>query len=121
MIDSVAESQIIMRFLLTYYVDANPSTVEGDLAQAVSLALDSAAELVGGARDETQTETIDGGIRVNGGLDALNGSEIRVSGTDRLTTLQVAVPWSDNDIGSPKLWAATRFAGVVTDEVSVAA
>jgi hypothetical protein len=110
-----------MRFLLTYYVDADPSTVEGELAQAVSRGLDSAAELVGDARNETQTETIEGGIRVNGGLDALNGSEIRVSGTDRLTTVQVAVPWSDSDIGSPKLWAAARFAGVVTDEVGLAA
>ena len=110
-----------MRFLLTYYVDSDPNTVEGELVHAVSKGLDSAAELVRDVRDETQTEAIEQGIRINNGLSALNGSEIHVSGTDRLTKLRIAVPWSDNDAGTQKLWAATRFSGVVTDEVGLAA
>ncbi len=110
-----------MRFLLTYYVDSDPSTVQHDLAEAVTHGLDSAAELIDDPRDETQTEMIQQGIRINGGLGALNGSEIHVSGSDRLTKLQVAIPWSDNDTGSAKLWAATRFAGVVTDHLGLAA
>lgn len=110
-----------MNFLLTYYVDSDPVTVESDLTQAVSLGLDSAAELVDDRRDETQTETIRHGIRIHSGLNALNGSEIHVSGSDRLTKLEVVVPWSDNDTGTAKLWAATRFAGVVTDQFGLAA
>jgi hypothetical protein len=110
-----------MRLLFTHYVDSTPAAVEEGLDQAISVALDAAVELLSETRDEDRTERIENGLRVNGGLSVLNGSEVRVSGTSRLTTIEVAVPWSEDDKGSQKLWAANRFATVVADTARVAA
>lgn len=109
-----------MKLTLTRYVDSAPAAVEHNLDHAVAIGLDAAAGVVGD-RAETHIEHIDHGLRVERGLAPLDGSEVRVSGTDRLTTLEIAVPWSSADAGSPKLWAAVRFAETVTDEVSLAA
>ncbi len=110
-----------MRLTFTHYVDASPTTVEDGLDQAVSAALDAAVEVSSDPRSADQTERIENGVRVNGGLPVLNGSEIRVSGTPGLTTIKVAVPWSEDDKGGPKLWAANRFATVVANSASFAA
>ena len=58
---------------------------------------------------------------MSGGLAPLDGSEVRVDGDELLTTLEVAVPWSHADAGSPKLWAAVRFAEMIVDEIATAA
>jgi hypothetical protein len=110
-----------MRLTFTHHVDASPTAVEVGLDEAVSAALDAAVELLTETRVKDQTERIESGIRVNGGLPVLDGSEIHVSGTPGLTTIKVAVPWSENDKGGPKLWAANRFATVVADRASLAA
>lgn len=110
-----------MHLTFTLHVDRAPREVTDQLERAVSTGLDAAAERLNVGRDATRTEATGTGLRVIHGVRELDGSEIRVSGTDRLTTLEIAVPWSDEDAGSPKLWAANRFAAVVVDEVSVAA
>ena len=110
-----------MMLTFTHYVDTAPQAIERGLGSAISTGLDAASGLVVDARNETATAAIDGGLRVSGGLDALTGTEIRVSGSDTLSTVQVSVPWSQPDEGSSKLWAAVRFASVVADEVRVAA
>jgi hypothetical protein len=110
-----------MKLLFTHYVDSVPADVEANLGNAVSTGLDAANELVDDGRHETQTATIDRGLRVTQGLTALDGAEIRVGGTDQLATLEISVPWSEPDVGTAKLWAATRFASVVADAVRPAA
>jgi len=110
-----------MKLTFTHYVDSLPTDVEARLDHAVSTGLDAATELVVDGRNETHTAAIDRGLRVTRGLAVLDGAEIRVGGTDELATLEIAVPWSSVDAGTPKLWAATRFAAVVADEVRPAA
>lgn len=110
-----------MQLVFTHYVDSLPIDVEARLDRAVSTGLDAATDLVMDDRDQTQTAAIDRGLRVTQGLTALDGAEIRVSGNDALSTLEIVVPWSQLDVGTPKLWAATRFAAVVADEVRPAA
>lgn len=110
-----------MKLIFTHYVESLPTDVEARLDRAVSTGLDAANELVVDGRDATQTASIDRGVRVTHGLASLDGAEIRVSGTDDLSTLEIAVPWSPVDAGTAKLWAATRFATVVADEVRPAA
>ena len=110
-----------MKLTFTHYVDSLPTDVEARLDRAVSTGLDAATELVVEGRGETQTASIGGDVRVTHGLTALDGAEVRVGGTDELTTLQVVVPWSAVDAGTSKLWAASRFAAVVADEVRIAA
>lgn len=109
-----------MKLTLTRYIDASSIPLERGLEHAVAAALDAAAQRVNEARDDTQTERIERGLRVKGGLALLVGSEIRTSGTPRLTAIEVAVPWCDEDKGSPKLWAANRFATVLADTVRLA-
>ena len=110
-----------MKLLFTHYVDSVPADVEANLGIAVTTGLDAATELVADGRHETQTTTIDRGLRVTQGLTALDGAEIRVSGTAALATLEISVPWAEPDVGTAKLWAATRFASAVADAVSLAA
>jgi hypothetical protein len=110
-----------MKLLFTHYLDSLPADIEANLDRAVSTGLDAATELVGDGRNETQTAAIDRGLRVTQGLATLDGAEIRIGGTNELSTLEITVPWSEPDTGTSKLWAATRFASVVADEVRVAA
>lgn len=102
-----------MQLVLTHYVDVDLTTVAGQLEDAISHGLDAAALRIAAHRDDTVTTIVDRGIRVDRGLDALNGSELRLSGNDQLTELTIAVPWSQTDSGTSKLWAANRFAGTV--------
>ena len=110
-----------MKLFFTHFVDSLPADIEANLARAVATGLDAATELVADGRNETHTSAIDSGLRVTQGLTALDGAEVRVSGTDRFSTLEISVPWSKPDTGTSKLWAATRFASVVADEVRLAA
>ena len=110
-----------MKLVLTRYVDCTPSSVVRDLPRVVATALDAAADRVAVERVESRTETIDQGLRVTAGPDVLAGSEVRVTGTDRLTTVEIAVPWSGADAHGNKLWAANRFAASLADEVLAAA
>ena len=110
-----------MKLVFTHYVDNTTARIEGDLDRAVTSGLDAAAGLLSDDRHDTTTAAIDRGLRVDRGLTALDGTEVRVSGTDRLATLEISVPWSDPDAGTAKLWAAVRFASVVADEVRLAA
>ena len=110
-----------MKLVLTHYVDSAPGTVDRNLSHHIAAALDDAATRVGGERVDTRTEAIESGLRVTAGFDVLDGSEIRVSGTDRLTTVEIAVPWSGTDAQSHKLWAANRFASSMADRVLAAA
>lgn len=109
-----------MKLKLTQYIDANPGDVTGRLKEAVGQGLDAAATRVSAHRDDTMTEAFDGGIRVERGLGLLDGSELRVSGSERLTTLEIAVPWTAADSGT-KLLAANAFANTVANEIRPAA
>lgn len=110
-----------MNLTFTLHLDQAPSAVARRLNQAVCTGLDAAAERLQTERTDTHTERSGNVVRITGGVPALDGSEVRVSGTDRLTVLEIAVPWRSEDAGSSKLWAANRFASVVADQVCRAA
>lgn len=109
-----------MKLILTHYIDAEPSTITGRLGAAVTAGLDAAADRAAAPRSTTVTTTLDDGIQIDGGLDALAGTECTLSGADHLTELRIEVPWSPDDSGTTKLWAANRFAGVLAEQLAVA-
>jgi len=122
LIDTVNQCESpTMKLLFTHFVESLPADIKENLYQAVATGLDAATELVADARNETHTSVIESGLRVTQGLSALDGAEVRVSGTDQFSTLEISVPWSEPDAGTSKLWAAARFAAVVADEVCLAA
>ena len=122
LIDTVTQCESpTMKLLFTHFVESLPADIKENLYQAVATGLDAATELVADARNETHTSVIESGLRVTQGLSALDGAEVRVSGTDQFSTLEISVPWSEPDAGTSKLWAAARFAAVVADEVCLAA
>ncbi len=86
-----------MKLILTRHVNIPEDAVAARLDHAVSAGLDVASHAV------------------------LAGSEVRVNENGPLTTLEIAVPWTDADAGTPKLWAAVRFTEMIVDEVSTAA
>ena len=109
-----------MKLVLTHYIDASPATVTARLGAAVSAGLDAAAARSAEPRVATLTTSLGDGIRIDGGLDTLTGTDCTYTGSDHLTELRIEVPWSPNDSGTTKLWAANRFAGVLADQLMVA-
>ncbi len=107
-----------MKLVLTHYIDASPATVTARLGAAVSAGLDAAASRSASPRSTTITTTLDDGIRIDGGLDTLAGTDCTFTGTDQLTEMRVEVPWSQRDSGTTKLWAANRFASVLAEELT---
>ena len=89
--------EIPMHLVLTHYLDAEPSEVAERLEGAVLAGLDNAACRIAVRRGQTVTEPVADGIRVVGGLDLLDGSELRVGGETRLTTLEFTFPWRSGD------------------------
>ncbi|MFK8025171.1 MAG: hypothetical protein AB8G26_14525, partial [Ilumatobacter sp.] len=57
-------------------------------------------------------------VQVRSGLAILDGSELRVSGEHRLTTLEVVVPWTAQDSDGKKLLAASTFIDTVASELA---
>ena len=109
-----------MELLLTYYVSADEASVKERLDRAVRRGIAATVDLSPAATNGLHTEAETFGMRVRGETE-LDGSEIRVSATNNLTTLQVAIPWHENDSSGSKLRAASRFAAVVADDVALAA
>ena len=110
-----------MRLLLTRYLRADPADVANQLDHAVDRGLDAAASRIAAERDDVATEQIADGVRLHGGLQLLDGSELRVSGGHRFTLLEVVVPWTSADNDGAKLLAANTFAHTVAIEVDAAA
>lgn len=110
-----------MQLTFTRYVDNRPAVVELALDEAISTGIVAAAGRVAADVDAIHTATIEGGRRIETGLAPLEGSEVRISGHERLTVVEIAVPWSGADQQSDKLWAANRFASVVANHLSAAA
>ena len=108
-----------MVLTLTQYFDAEPVDVTNKLKTAVALGLDAAAERIGATRSDLVTEGITDGVRLNGGLKVLDGSELHVSGESRLTTLKITIPWENTD--NSKALAASAFAHAIANEVQLAA
>ncbi len=106
-----------MHLILTQYLDAEPVAVASELPRAVVHGLNAAASRIAEERDDVVTEQVTGGIRVNRGLQILDGSELRVTGGNRLTTLEIIVPWTAADCRGAKLLAANTFAHTVATEV----
>lgn len=110
-----------MKLILTHYLDAEPARVVGDLEHAVVRGLGAAADRIGADRDDVVTEQVTEGIRVHHGLEILDGSELRVGGSSRLTVLQFFIPWTTDDGDGDKFLAANAFAHSVADGVAAAA
>ena len=108
-----------MILTLTRYFDAEPNHVAEILQASLEGSLDAAATRIGAARSDLVIESIDGGLRVNAGLNVLDGSELHVSGESRLTTLKITVPWEHTD--NSKALAASAFAEAIAHEVQLAA
>lgn len=107
-----------MKLTFTQYIDADPATVVARLDLAVSAGLDAAADRSAAPRRDTITTATSDGLRIEGGLETLAGTDLTVAGSDRLTELRVEVPWSQGDTGTTKLWAANRFAGVLAEQLA---
>ena len=60
-------------------------------------------------------------LRLASGLDLLEGSEVRISGEPRLTTVEIAVPWTSDDRDGERFRAANIFAHSLGAEVRRAA
>jgi len=110
---------MVIALTLTQYFDAEPAEVAGLLEGSLDRGLDAAATRIGADRTELIAENVEGGIRINSGLDVLDGSELHVSGESRLTTLRISVPWERTD--NSKALAATTFAEAIAQEVQLAA
>lgn len=108
-----------MVLTLTKYIDAEPGNVAQKLEGVVGHGLQAAATRIGADRNDLRTEAIIGGLRLNGGLCILDGSELLVGGQSRLTTLTITVPWNTTD--NAKLLAAGAFAEAIAAEVQLAA
>lgn len=106
------------KLTFTQYIDRDPDTVVARLGGAVAAGLDAAAERTSSPRHDTLTTATADGLQIDAGVDALAGTELTVAGSDRLTELRVEVPWAQLDVGTDKLWAANRFAGVLADRLA---
>ncbi|MDX2378263.1 MAG: hypothetical protein QNM02_00710 [Acidimicrobiia bacterium] len=106
-----------MHLVLTQYIDAETEQVAGALEQAIRPGLEAAADRIGAGHDPVATAPLAGGIRVDRGLEMLVGSEVHVSGTDRLTTLEFTVPWTTADRDGKKLLASNAFANTVAAQL----
>ncbi len=108
-----------MHLTLTQYLDTEIELVTGALDAAVVDGLDAAANRIGAERDEVATEVLDDGLRVDRGLEILQGSRIRVGGSDRLAVLEFTVPWSadDDDGNGTKLLASNAFANTIAARI----
>lgn len=109
-----------MKLILTHFIDAGTDTAVLRLPAAIAAGLDAAALRSAGHRSETLTSTVEHGFHIEGGLDALTGTDCVLTGSDRLTELRVEVPWAPSDSGTTKLWAANRFAGVLAEQLAAA-
>ncbi len=105
--------------VFTHYLDAAPDVVHADLQRAVDAAAAGTPTAAAG-RSRPTVECIDGGVRI-AGVGELDGSEILVQGTRRLTAVVVRVPWGAADARSHKALTASRFADTVAGEVELAA
>ncbi len=110
-----------MKLILTQYVDTEPEAAADKLQQAVVEGLSAAANRIAADRDDVVIEQLPDGLCVHGGLEVLDGSELRLGGVDRLTTLEIVVPWMAADHNGAKLLAANAFAHAVATEVRTAA
>ena len=110
-----------MHLTLTQYLDAEPAAVAGEIERAIVSGIDAAATRIDAVRDAIVTEPTADGIRIRRGLQILDGSELRVGGSSRFTTLEIVVPWLAGDDDGVKLLAANAFAHTVAAEVRAAA
>lgn len=110
-----------MNLTLTQYIDADPGDVADSIERTLVHGLDAAASRIDAVRDDVVTEQTTTGIRIQRGLDILDGCELRVSGSPRLTTLEFFVPWTPLDSNGTKLLAANTFAHAIATEVRTAA
>ena len=110
-----------MQLILNQYIDAEPSIVAERLESAVVHGVDAAATRIDAPLRAVAAEGVEGGLRVRGGVDVLDGSELHVGGTDGFTILEFVVPWRSDGTVESKLLAANAFAHTVAHEVDAAA
>jgi hypothetical protein len=110
-----------MKLILNQYVAADPPEVAERLEAAVLHGIDAAATRIDAPHNDVSTEQLDDGLRVTGGLEILDGSELRVTGIDGLTIVEFEVPWSNAGRIESKLLAANAFAHTVAREVDAVA
>jgi len=110
-----------MKLILTQYVDAEPVAVNHHLERAVCHALEAAADRIAAPCHDVATEQMTDGVRVHGGLQILDGSEVHVSGEERLTVLRFVVPWTSADRDGAKFLAANTLAHAIASEVAAVA
>ena len=91
------------KLTFTHYIDSDPDTVVSRLGGAVVAGLDAAAERTAAPRRDTLTTPTGDGLHIDGGVDALMGTDLTVAGSHRLTELRVEVPWAHVDAGTSKL------------------
>ena len=118
LIDTVHREVDNMKLILNQYLEADPPEVAERLEAAVLHGIDAAATRIDVESADVSTEPLDEGLRVHGGLQILDGSELRIAdGGDGLTILEFEVPWANTGRIEAKLLAANAFAHTVAREV----
>lgn len=110
-----------MLLTFTHHIANDVDAARARLTDAIGTALESAAARLDVTADAAAIVSIDDGVRLEGGLPALTGSELHMTDFEGLTEVRVEIPWSVADNGTSKLWAAVRFAGVLADELALVA
>ena len=110
-----------MNLILNQYLETDAAVVAERLDSAVVHGIDAAATRISAPRDEVTTEHLADGVRVSGGVDVLDGSELHVEGVDGFTIIEFVVPWAPGRSVESKLLAANAFAHTVAMEIDAAA
>lgn len=111
-----------MNLVITTYFDHNLDDVAAVAEGVVPRALSAAADRVASIQTPETIERKKDGFVVHDGVDVLDGTEVRWSGIDGLTTVEFTVPWPDGlDAPGDRVLAANRFVQTFSSELRAAA
>lgn len=111
-----------MNLVITTYFANELDDVAARAEGVVPLALSAAADRVAATQTPETIERKNDGLVVHQGVDVLDGTEVRWSGVEGLTTVEFTVPWPDGaDAPGDRVLAANRFVQTFSSELRSAA
>jgi len=111
-----------MNLVITTYFENELDNVAALAEGVVPQALSAAAERVAASQTPETIERTNDGFVVHHGVDVLDGTEVRWSGIDGLTTIEFTMPWPEGaDSPGDRVLAANRFVQTFSSELRSAA